>query len=96
MYTYSYMVNGRGFAPQQDTPANRITWGGCITTHDYLSPYMSGNKTGLYYAAPGLYKTCFYSMIPSPNYLMNVVVGDLEYVSMGYNTGILAEPTILA
>lgn len=94
-YTYSYMVNGRGFAPQQDTPANRITWGGCITTNSTMSPYMSGNKTNTFYAAPGLYKTCYYQMIPAPNYLMNVVVGNLTSQSMGDNTIIVAEPAAI-
>jgi hypothetical protein len=48
MYTYSPDINGRGFAPQQDTPSNRITWGGCITAEKTFTPYMSGNFTGKY------------------------------------------------
>jgi len=48
MYTYSMDITGRMVAPQQDTPANRITWGGCITTNNYLMPYMSANTTGVY------------------------------------------------
>lgn len=96
MYTYSYMIQGRAFAPQQDTPSNRITWGGCVTTDSIYTPYMSGNKTGTYYATYGYQKTCFYNQIPAPNYLMNVVVGELVYASTGRNTGILAEPSVIA
>ena len=48
MYTYSYTINGRQIAPQMDSPANRITWGGCITAPEYLMSYMSGNMTGQY------------------------------------------------
>lgn len=44
-FTYSQDITGRMVAPQQDTPANRITWGGCITTNDYFTPYMSANQT---------------------------------------------------
>lgn len=43
-----------------DTPAQRITWGGCITTESFFKPYMSGNFTGLYQSALGYYKTCFF------------------------------------
>jgi len=79
MFTYSPDINGRAVAPQQDTPANRITWGGCITTQNYLQPYMSANTTGVYQAFYGYYKTCFYNSVPAPNYLMAAVVGDLQY-----------------
>lgn len=56
---------------------------------------MSGNMTGQYFAAYGLYKNCFYNSVPAPNYLMNVVSGILEYTSTGYNTGFWAEPSIV-
>ena len=79
MYTYSPYINGRAFAPQQDTPTNRITWGGCITTEKALTPYMSGNFTGKYQSVYGFYKSCFYNSVKAPNYLMALVVGDLTY-----------------
>lgn len=79
----------------QDTPANRITWGGCLTTDMMMSPYMSGNMTGTYSAAYGYKKTCFYQQIPAPSFLMAAVVGDLAYNSTGPNTGIIAEPNMV-
>lgn len=56
---------------------------------------MSANITGTYYAFYGYYKTCFYNQIPMANYLMAAVVGKFEYRSTGYNTGVLAEPSII-
>lgn len=96
VFTYSPYINGRAIAPQQDTPANRITWGGCITTQNYLQPYMSANTTGVYQAFYGYYKTCFYNSVPAANYLMAAVVGDLQYQQIGETTGIIAEPSVLA
>ena len=60
MFTYSETIDGRSIAPQQDTPANRVTFGGCITVDNYLTPLMSANKTGTYQAFFGYYTTCFY------------------------------------
>ena len=59
---------------------------------------MSGNWSGTYFVRPGYTKQCFTQMIPAPNYLMNMVVGDFEYGEGEYatNTGILAEPSVLA
>jgi hypothetical protein len=79
-----------------DTPANRITWGGCITTEQFLQPYMSGNWTGTYQSVAGFQKTCFFQQIPAPNYLMAAVVGNLAYQSLGEYTGVIAEPVVLA
>ena len=33
LFTYTMDIFGRMIAPQQDTPAIRITWSGCITTN---------------------------------------------------------------
>lgn len=96
VFTYSDDINARAIAPQQDTPANKITYGACVTVDKRLRPYMSANITGTYYAFYGYYKTCFYNQIPIPNYLMALVIGDLEYTSLGDNTGVLAEPSITA
>lgn len=96
LFTYSPDINGRAVAPQMDTPANRITWGGCITTHNFLTSLMSANTTGTYQAFYGYYKTCFYNSVPAPNYLMAAVVGDLQEQSLGETTSIVAEPSVLS
>lgn len=99
MFTYSQDISGRMVAPQQDTPANRITWGGCITTNRELMPYMSANTTGVYQAFYGYYKTCFYNQVPLPNYLMAAVIGDLSIGQItnfgGPASYIIAEPSVL-
>lgn len=43
-----------------------------------------------------MYKTCFYSQIPIPSYLLAITIGNYAYASQGPNTGILADPSILA
>jgi len=76
-FTYSYMIQGRMVAPQQDTPANRITYGACITTQNNLTVGMSANATGEFQAVYGLKKSCFWNQMSMPNYLMAAVVGNL-------------------
>lgn len=95
MYTYSQDISGRSVAPQQDTPSNRITWGGCVTTEKIFTPFMSANFTGKYQSVYGFYKNCFYNTVKAPNYLMALVVGDLTYQSRGATTGIIAEHDVI-
>jgi len=95
MFTYSQDINGRAMAPQQDTPANRITWGGCLTHENFLSAYMSANATGTYQAFYGFYKSCFYNSVPTANYLMAAVVGSLSMEQVGATTYVIAEPSVL-
>ena len=92
LYTQCEDINCRTVAPLQDTPSNRITYGGCTVVDQLLVAYMSANKTGIYQAHYGYYKHCFYNSIPIPNYLMAIVVGDLVYQSTGPNTGVITEP----
>ena len=103
MFTNSQDIYGRMSAPQQDTPSNRITWGGCITAYQNLTSWMSGDQMGIYQTYAGYYKTCYYNMVPLPNFLMNVLVGDLvqAYVEppVGYElvpSYIIAEPAVIA
>ena len=96
MFTQCEDINCRSVAPVQDTPANRITYGACITTNSTLTPYMSANRTGQYIAQYGYYKTCYYNEIPIPNYLMALAVGQLEYASTGYRTGVITEPSLMS
>lgn len=56
---------------------------------------MSANKTGTYYSAYGYYTHCFYSSVPIPNYLMAITAGDYGYLSLGENTGVIADNAIL-
>jgi len=101
-FTYSMDITGRMWAPQMDTPANRITWGGCVTTNDYLQAYMSANQTGVYASIYGYYKTCFYNQVPTANYLMATVVGYLvegeiyDPEAFGRPCWVIAEPNVLA
>lgn len=95
-FTYSYMINGRSFAPQQDTPSNRITWGGCILADPSYTVLMSGNMTGTYYGAMGMVKRCFYNQIPTANVFMAAVAGVMDYTSTGDNTGFWAEPSMVS
>lgn len=79
----------------QDTPSIRITYGACLIVDQTLTPYMSANSTGTFYGPYGYYKHCFYSQVPIPNYLMSLAIGDLGYLSVGDNTGVIADNAIL-
>lgn len=99
MFTYGQSIGGRMYAPQQDTPSNRITWGGCITHDDNLSAYMAGNLTGTYQAFYGYYKSCFYNQVPTANFMMSAIVGKLERRSGqtfgGVPVFLIAEPGVI-
>lgn len=56
---------------------------------------MSANSTGTFYSHYGYYKHCFSSTIPIPNYLMALTIGDLGYLNIGENTGVIADNAIL-
>lgn len=79
----------------QDTPIIKSTYGAGVTVADTLNVYMSANKTGIYYANPGYHKHVFYSSVPIPMYLMALYIGDLGYLSIGTNTGVIADNAIL-
>jgi len=79
LFTYTMDIFGRMIAPQQDTPAIRITWSGCITTNYGMTPFMSAEAIGTWEVFLDLYRTCFTNSIPLPNYMMNAVVGNLTY-----------------
>jgi leukotriene-A4 hydrolase len=95
MFSYCETTDCRSIVPVQDTPALKVTYGACVGARDDLAVYMSANLTGTYQAIAGYYKTCFYSSVPIPNYLMAITVGNYAYQSMGPNTGVIADPSII-
>ena len=101
-FTYTMDIYARMIAPQQDTPAIRITWGACITTNYGMTPFMSAESIGTWEVFVDLYRTCFTNSIPLPNYLMNAVVGNLEYQYVTPSvfelvpSYIIAEPSAMA
>jgi len=95
LYTQCEDINCRTVAPLQDTPAHKITYGGCVVADQLVTAYMSAVKTGTYQAHYGYYKHCFSQTIVIPNYLMAIVVGDLVYQSTGPNTGVISEPATI-
>jgi len=93
LFTQCEDINCRSVAPLQDTPANRITYGACVTTGIEFTPKMSANETGIYLLDDDNHKSCFHNEIPIPNYLMALAVGDLEYKSLGRRVGVITEPS---
>lgn len=99
-FSYSFMIQGRMLAPQQDTPANKITYGACVTTNNNLVVGMSAQTTGTFSSLFGLKKTCFSQPIQMPNYLMACVAGNLVQAEItnfgGVTSYIWAEPNMIA
>jgi len=53
---------------------------------------MSANQTAIEAIDDSTTQYSFMSSIPIPNYLLAVVVGNLEYRSLGHRVGLIAEP----
>lgn len=93
LFTQGQAILSRTWIPVQDSPGIRFTWEATVKTSSELLPLMSGinptekNKDGIYR---------FKMDKPVPAYLIALAVGDLEFRALGKQTGIYAEPEMLA
>lgn len=93
LYSQSQPHYARTWIPIQDTPLQRFTFTGELTTPPELLGLMGANnppnpeRTGVYR---------FESRQKIPSYLMAIAVGDLDFHALNERMAIYAEPSILA
>lgn len=92
LFTQSQAILARSWIPCQDSPGIRFSYTASVQVPEGLIALMSaGNPTDK--SANGLYS--FRQENPIPSYLMALAVGDIAYRSIGRNTGVYAEPSMI-
>lgn len=92
LYSQGQTLLTRTWIPIQDSPSNRITYSADVKVPKELLAIMSAenptekNDTGEYH---------FEMKQPIPAYLIALAVGNLEYRSLGKNSGIYSEPELI-
>jgi len=101
LYSQSQAIHARSFIPCQDSPGVRITYDATIEIDRPLVAAMAGRRVDAAGAPvdPGALpkdgRHRFDMREPIPAYLLAVAVGDLKFQSLGYRTGVWAEPATL-
>ena len=93
LFTQSQAILARTWIPCQDSPGIRFTYNARVKVPDNMMALMSAyNPTDT--MPNGTYD--FQMEYPIPSYLMALSVGNIKFQSVGRNTGIYAEPSMLA
>jgi len=93
LFTQSQAILARTWVPIQDSPGIRITYDATIRVPRGLMAVMSAeNATEM--NADGVYRFRMPQAIPA--YLLALAVGDLEFRSLGHNSGVWAEKPMIA
>ncbi|MEA2600021.1 MAG: leukotriene-A4 hydrolase [Acidobacteriota bacterium] len=92
LFTQSESILARTWVPCQDSPGVRMTYEATIHAPQGFMAVMSAeNPTQK--SADGVYRFRMLNAIPS--YLLALAVGDLEFRSLGSNSGVYALPTVI-
>lgn len=92
LFTQSQAILARTWIPCQDSPGVRFTYEAKVTVPEGMLALMSANNP-TEVAPNGVYEFKMVQAIPS--YLFALAVGNLEYKSLGRNTGVYAEPSVI-
>ncbi|MBC8045496.1 MAG: aminopeptidase, partial [Fimbriimonadaceae bacterium] len=92
LFTQSQAILARTWIPCQDGPGVRFTYDATVTCPKNMLAVMSAenpqqkNESGIY---------AFNMPQPIPSYLMALAVGDFVFKSIGNETGVYAQPTMI-
>ena len=92
MYTQGQSIFTRSWIPIQDTPGLRITYSANIKTPKNMMAVMSAANPQEQHSENSYN---FEMKQPIPPYLIALAVGNLQFKSVDYRTGVYAEPSML-
>lgn len=92
LFTQSQAILARTWLPCQDSPGIRFTYDAEVSVPaDMMAVMSAGNPTEK--NSDGVYRFKMDQAVPS--YLMALAVGNIEYRSLGKETGVYAEPNMI-
>lgn len=93
LFSQGQAIHTRSWIPLQDSPGVRVTYEATLRVPDGVRAVMSAENNP---EAPPGGQFEFHMPQPVPPYLIALGVGDLEFQSMGAQTGVYAEPGLVA
>ena len=93
LFSQCESINCRSVAPLMDTPSTKTTYSARVVAKNDFVVKMSANETAVNALNSTHNESFFKCDIKIPSYLLAIVVGDLEYRSLGRRVGVITEPS---